>query len=381
MNDKYYIEKCLNGDKIAFDFLVNKYRASIYSLSYSKTRNFHDAEDITQEVFAKAYKNLSDLKIKDKFSSWLYVITTNTCKNFFRDKSNRLDNRYIEDQSSKELYSTAVYRYREALMQEFIQEALDSLSEISSQVLMLRYIGGMNSIQIAEFLNISPVAVRKRLSRARVQLTEEFFRIMNNNIYNWIPYSCIPDARTGIWSIKDGILHYSGTKQRSISYLTLGDNSWRDYTITCNARMLKPMWKFSRIIFGVRMTEMPRNEHVYYVMGPTPWGDSAGIGVFQNNGGSNENWEVIKFEMEKWYRLKAEVIGCKHRFFINDNLVVEHEIQKYKSGRLGIGCACAEIELENAQIELMDEKYSDIGHKPIPITGRFFSSWGKIRRK
>jgi len=53
--DGYIIHKCLNGEREAFGFLVDKYRESIYAFASSKLRNFHDAEDITQEVFIKAY--------------------------------------------------------------------------------------------------------------------------------------------------------------------------------------------------------------------------------------------------------------------------------------------------------------------------------------
>ena len=49
--DGYIIEKCLNGDPAAFGLLVDKYRSSVYALAYAKLGNFHDAEDVAQEVF------------------------------------------------------------------------------------------------------------------------------------------------------------------------------------------------------------------------------------------------------------------------------------------------------------------------------------------
>ena len=52
--DGYIIGRCLNDEKAAFGFLVDKYREAVYALAYSKIHNFHDAEDITQEVFVKA---------------------------------------------------------------------------------------------------------------------------------------------------------------------------------------------------------------------------------------------------------------------------------------------------------------------------------------
>ncbi len=84
--DGYVIDKCLNGDAAAFGLLVDKYKAYIYALAYSKLGNFHDAEDITQEVFIKAYTKLRTLKRWDKVLAWLYSITSNLCKDFWRKK-------------------------------------------------------------------------------------------------------------------------------------------------------------------------------------------------------------------------------------------------------------------------------------------------------
>ena len=82
--DGHIIHECLGGDTAAFGLLVDKYRASVYALAYSKLGNFHDAEDVTQEVFLKAYRKLRTLKRWDRFLSWLYAITSNLCKDFSR---------------------------------------------------------------------------------------------------------------------------------------------------------------------------------------------------------------------------------------------------------------------------------------------------------
>ncbi len=56
--DGIIIGECLNGDSASFGLLVDKYKASIFALAYSRLRNFHDAEDTAQDVFLKAYRNL-----------------------------------------------------------------------------------------------------------------------------------------------------------------------------------------------------------------------------------------------------------------------------------------------------------------------------------
>ena len=168
--DGYIIDKCLNGDPAAFGLLVDKYKASIYALAYAKLGNFHDAEDLTQEVFLKAYQKLATLKRWDKFLAWLYAITSNLCKNFLRSKSSHPDREYLTDQGKERLEDLSMGVYREGRMCESLHEALASLPETHRQVLTLYYLGGMSCKAIAEFLGTSPHAIEMRLSRARSKL-------------------------------------------------------------------------------------------------------------------------------------------------------------------------------------------------------------------
>jgi len=181
--DERIIYKCLNGESEAFGFLVDKYKESVYAFAFSKLRNFHDAEDVTQEVFIKAYKKLHTLRRWDDFLAWLYAITYNLCKNWIRANSRRPDHRFIEDEDPRIMENHSMDSYRETiasdLLQESIQEALDSLPEIYQQVLVLHYLGNMNSFEIARFLGMAPGSIRERLSRARTMLKEEMLTMIS----------------------------------------------------------------------------------------------------------------------------------------------------------------------------------------------------------
>jgi len=177
--DGYIINKCLNGEKEAFGFLVDKYKSSIYAFAYTKLWNFHDAEDITQEVFIKAFRKLHTLKRWDSFLAWLYSITSNLCKNFIRSKFNRPDYEFIAEQEPGTLSQSLMNSYREELMHESLHEALASLPEMYRDVLTLYYLGRMNSEEIAQFLGMSPSNVRQRLSRARLKLKKEMLDMMS----------------------------------------------------------------------------------------------------------------------------------------------------------------------------------------------------------
>ena len=177
--DGYIIYKCLNGDSSAFGLLVDKYKAGVYAVAYERLHNFHDAEDIAQEAFLKAYRSLRTLRHWDSFASWLYRITLNLCRDWLRVEYRRPDREYTEDQDQDMLDAPSGDIYRQELACESVREALDSLPESHRQILTLRYLAGMTSVEIARFAGVSPSAIRMRLSKARSLLKEEILAMMN----------------------------------------------------------------------------------------------------------------------------------------------------------------------------------------------------------
>jgi RNA polymerase sigma factor (sigma-70 family) len=184
--DGYFISKCLDGDSAAFGFLVDKYKACVYALAYSRLRNFHDAEDATQEVFLTAYRKLNTLRRYDNFRAWLYSITSNYCKMHFRSQDNRPDSVFVEDNPPDILDNHSIELQRESLADEINNELIEmldkslvSLPETYRQVLTLRYLGNMSNYEIAQFLGISQTAIRQRLTRARTELKEGMLAMMS----------------------------------------------------------------------------------------------------------------------------------------------------------------------------------------------------------
>jgi RNA polymerase sigma factor (sigma-70 family) len=180
IEDKYIIQKCLDGETEAFGFLVDRYRQSVYAFAYSKLRNRQDAEDVTQKVFIKAYQKLRTLKQWDNMHAWLYSITANMCKDWIKIQSRRPDSSFIEDQELNKLDSFSTESHDNDVMIESLNEALESLPEIYRQVLTLYYLGDRDSKEIANFLGISPTSVRQRLARARDLLKEEMIAMMSS---------------------------------------------------------------------------------------------------------------------------------------------------------------------------------------------------------
>jgi RNA polymerase sigma factor (sigma-70 family) len=176
--DGSIIHRCLNGEPEVFGLLVDKYKEGIYAFVYAKLHDFRDAQDVTQEVFIQAYRDLRSLRRWESFVFWLYRIASTRCGKWIRAQSRRPDREFIEDQDPEILDLRSLDSYREAQVSESLREALDSLPVTYREALMLHYFGGMNSREMAKALGTSPAAVRHRLSRARAQLREELADMM-----------------------------------------------------------------------------------------------------------------------------------------------------------------------------------------------------------
>jgi len=177
--DGSIIYRCLNGESGVFGLLVDKYKAGIYAYAYTRLLNFQDAQDVTQEVFLQAYRDLRSLRRWESFVFWLYRIAHNCCAKSARARSRRPDSEFIEDQNPYAISDSSLNSYRDIQVNESLREAIYSLPETYRQVLMLHYFGGMNSSEIAKSLGASPTAIRMRLSRARAQLKEEMVAMMD----------------------------------------------------------------------------------------------------------------------------------------------------------------------------------------------------------
>jgi RNA polymerase sigma factor (sigma-70 family) len=86
LQDSLVIKRVLDGDRNAYAFLVDRYKAMVYTLALQITKNREEAEEVAQETFIKAFRSLKSFQGKAKFSSWLYRIVYNTAISHLRQK-------------------------------------------------------------------------------------------------------------------------------------------------------------------------------------------------------------------------------------------------------------------------------------------------------
>lgn len=179
INDADLIQRVLDGNQDAFTTLVNKYQKSVHALVWRKIGDFHIAEELTQDVFLKAYKRLSTLKRPEHFPGWLYVIATRHCFSWLRKK--QVPIRSLDAMSTDELEEVCYAQYEAdrgetaAIEQrrELVKRLLKKLPESERTVVTLFYLAEMSGEEISQFLGVSPNTVRSRLHRARQRLEKE----------------------------------------------------------------------------------------------------------------------------------------------------------------------------------------------------------------
>ncbi len=177
--DISFITQFRNGDNKAFDRLVLKYQNQILNLCVHALGNRADGEDTAQETFVKVYKNLDRFKGESLFSTWLYRIAVNTCKNRQRSWWNRLRRNAVkldepiqtdDNERVREISDTSLSPEKDYARQRIagaVREALATLPQKHREVIILRDIQGCRYEEIEKILGISLGTVKSRLVRAR----------------------------------------------------------------------------------------------------------------------------------------------------------------------------------------------------------------------
>jgi RNA polymerase sigma-70 factor, ECF subfamily len=169
-----------SGKEEGFNRLVLRHKDRIYGLCLRLlARDPHEAEDAAQETFVKVYHALRDFRMESKFSSWLYRIALNTCRNrlvsrSYRESRNSLDPETVDaDMARSAPAPAAPDQVLEAKgKREKIEAAIARLPEEQRTLVVLRDVEGRSYEEIAEATGLNPGTVKSRLNRGRGQLKE-----------------------------------------------------------------------------------------------------------------------------------------------------------------------------------------------------------------
>jgi len=183
MEEKELVLQSIQGNEDAFGLLVNKYKNKVFNMAYGMTHNRETADDLSQEVFIKAYKALPKFKFKSQFGTWLYQITTNHIRDYLR-KEGKVKQYSLEEMQElpspdKNHTHTIEKKHIDKKRKEIVHNAIRSLPEKHRIILVLRDIQGYSYDDIAKILKISPGTVDSRLFRARRSLRKKISPFLN----------------------------------------------------------------------------------------------------------------------------------------------------------------------------------------------------------
>lgn len=180
IDEKELIDRARQGDQDAFSELVERFRTKMFNLAYGMTRNREEADDMTQDVFIKAWRHISGFKGRSAFGTWLYRIAVNTIRDFLR-RENRFPKTSYEEYHgdptmSEDLLSKSEADEERAHQRTRLHMAIRTLPEKYRVILNMRDIQGMPYGEISQVLKLSPGTVDSRLYRARQRLRQAVAR-------------------------------------------------------------------------------------------------------------------------------------------------------------------------------------------------------------
>lgn len=167
------VEAAKNSNTAAFHRLISLHHQRVYKMVFYRVRSTMDAEDLTQEIFLKAYRHLPGLRSPKKFKSWLYSIAINRVRDFIRKKRFRslFLGKPIDDefQMPADDHEGAVNAEERMVKQAFWQKVgniLDKMSKMEREVFMLRFFDQLGIADISAALKKSESTVKTHLYRA-----------------------------------------------------------------------------------------------------------------------------------------------------------------------------------------------------------------------
>lgn len=172
INDQLYIEKILKGDINAFSFLVDNYKNMVFSLAFKMTKSREEAEEVSQDTFIKAYKNLSKFKGDSKFSTWLYRIAYHTSLDAIKRNKKTINIFDINEVTFNQIKSVEHIlegierKERAALMDACLQR----LSNEERSIIWMFYYDELSLKEIIEVTGLHEANIKVKLHRARKKL-------------------------------------------------------------------------------------------------------------------------------------------------------------------------------------------------------------------
>lgn len=179
LKEEEIILRIKDGETDLLNILIKKYQDRVFRYTYSNLGNYDDALEATQDIFVSVFRSIGNFRGESKFSTWLYSITSNYCKNFrrkrgkvslvsiFKGDDNQLQEMPIEDEREN-----LEKKFELSNDMEIAAEELSKMPQGYKEIIFLREIEGYSYEEISEALSLSLSNVKVRIHRGRAMLKQ-----------------------------------------------------------------------------------------------------------------------------------------------------------------------------------------------------------------
>ncbi|MFH1129660.1 MAG: RNA polymerase sigma factor [Patescibacteria group bacterium] len=169
-NDDNLIKEYLDGDEKSFEILVQQYLKLIYNFVYRKINNVAEAEDITQEIFLKVWRNIKKFDQDKKFKSWIFTIAKNTAIDWLRKKKSLPFSAFDDEHGNNSLINKLIGKNN--IIENNLAYALEELSPDYQKIISMHHDHAFSFKEIAETIGESINTTKSRYRRAIVKLKQ-----------------------------------------------------------------------------------------------------------------------------------------------------------------------------------------------------------------
>jgi RNA polymerase sigma-70 factor, ECF subfamily len=170
------LDRCRQGDDLAWEALVRQFERRVYSIASGYASGPDEARDLAQDIFVRLYETRGKWAPAEAFTPWLVRVARNVCLDQLRRKKARPPAEDIQADEMWDLASPGASPEAELETvgrQRLVWRALQALGELSREVIQLKEIQGLSLREVAAILHVPIGTVKSRSNRARLELAEQ----------------------------------------------------------------------------------------------------------------------------------------------------------------------------------------------------------------
>jgi RNA polymerase sigma-70 factor (ECF subfamily) len=169
------VARCRRGDELAWEALIRRYQSQVYGLAVHYLGDAEEARDVAQEIFVRVYQHLHTCREADRFLPWMIRIARNACVDRIRSIRARPPAADLPIEAAVEVEAsgpTPDAAWAEDARRRLLHRALQAMTELNREVIVLKEIQGLSLEEIARLLGIPVGTVKSRANRARIELAK-----------------------------------------------------------------------------------------------------------------------------------------------------------------------------------------------------------------